>query len=84
MTFNQYVMDLARSSMVIKYTLLAVMEISKFKCCCKNRDFVIFRYTEIWSLDGESKIIKLAEPRLNSYYKYPALLLVDTNFCVKP
>ena len=44
----------------------------------------IFRYTEIWSLDGQSKNIKLDVPQLGGYYDYPELLLVDTTYCVKP
>ena len=42
------------------------------------------RYTEVWSDDEGSKSIKLADPKLNSYYYYPELMLVDTKFCVKP
>ena len=44
----------------------------------------VFRYTEIWSLDGISKNIKLAEPILGVYNAQPELFLVDTSFCVKP
>ena len=47
-------------------------------------DQLIFRYTEIWSDDEGSKSIKLADPKLNGYFYYPELMLVDTNFCVKP
>ena len=31
-----------------------------------------------------SKNIKLADSKLNSYYAYPELALVDVKFCVKP
>ena len=41
-------------------------------------------YTEIWSTDGESKYIQLAEPKLVDYQEYPELMLVDTKYCVKP
>ena len=41
-------------------------------------------YTEIWSLDRDSKIIKLAEPQLDNYQMYPELFLVDTDYCVTP
>jgi len=44
----------------------------------------IFRYTEIWSTDGQSKIIELAEPELSEYKWYPELILVDPQHCVKP
>ena len=40
-------------------------------------------YTEIWSIDGQSKNIQLAEPTLNDYTWYPELMIVDTNYCVK-
>ena len=39
--------------------------------------------TEIWSLDEESFVIKLAEPRLTGYNGFPELWLVDRNFCVQ-
>ena len=38
--------------------------------------------TEIWSLEDESFVIKLAEPRLTTYNGYPELWLVDRNFCI--
>ena len=41
------------------------------------------RYTEIWSNDGESKSIKLADPQLDDYFHYPELFLVDIDYCVK-
>ena len=44
----------------------------------------IFRYTEIWSTDGQSKIIELAEPKLTDYLYYPELILVDPQHCIKP
>ena len=86
MTFNQYDMAIARLLMVIKYTLLAEAKVyhSKLKSVAFENDLALLRYTEIWSLDGESKNIKLADPQLSHYYKYPELLLVDTKFCVKP
>ena len=31
-----------------------------------------------------TKNIKLANPKLDSYFAYPELALVDINFCVKP
>lgn len=46
-----------------------------------NLDFS--RYTEIWSLDGHSSNIKLADPQLDKYYDYPELLNVDIDYCVK-
>ena len=53
-----------------------------------NKVYVIggigIQYVEIWSFDGESKNIKLAEPILVGYNAHPELLLVDTSFCVKP
>ena len=36
------------------------------------------------SLDKGSKNIKLADPKLNGYYHYPELVLVDAKFHVKP
>ena len=42
------------------------------------------RYTEIWSDDRGSKSIKLADPKLGDYDRYPELFLVETKFCVKP
>ena len=42
------------------------------------------QYVEIWSLDEESKNIKLAEPILDGYNGFPELFLVDTSFCVNP
>ena len=45
---------------------------------------LFLRYTEIWSDDEGSKSIKLADPKLSSYYRYPELILVDTQFCVNP
>ena len=47
-------------------------------------NYIFLRYTEIWSDDGGSKTIKLVDPKLNGYYNYPELVLVDTQFCVKP
>ena len=61
--------------------------ISFSKPIIQHKDFIHldFRfYTEIWSDDKGSKSIKLADPKLDSYNYYPELVLVDTNFCVKP
>ena len=49
-----------------------------------NFIFKLFRYTEIWSDSEGSKSIKLADPKLDNYYDFPELVLVDTKFCVKP
>ena len=35
-------------------------------------------------MEESSKNIKLADPKLNDYFDYPELILVDTQFCVKP
>ena len=44
---------------------------------------MILRLTEIWSSDGDSQYIQLAEPELKDYKEYPELMLVDTKYCVK-
>ena len=70
--------------MVTKFTLLVEAENSKLKqIASKNLYVAFFRYTEIWSPDGQSKNIKLANPQLHGYSSYPELLLVDVKFCVK-
>ena len=86
MTFNPFAHGIVLKPMEIKSTLLGVLEYSK---SFKYSQLVIiylknFRYTEIWSNDGESKSIKLADPQLDNYYEYPELFLVDIDYCVKP
>lgn len=41
-----------------------------------------YQHTEIWSLDGESYNIKLAQPKLMEYFYYPELFVVDADYCV--
>ena len=60
------------------------MELSKSRASQNSRSNLNLSYTEIWSIDGESKNIQLAEPKLDSYSGYLELMLVDTNYCVKP
>ena len=60
------------------------MEKSKSFLRTYGKSSYFFRYTEIWSIDGESKIIKLADPQLDGYSYYPELFLVDIDYCVKP
>ena len=85
MTYNQLEDITEQSSMVTKFTWLVEKTNgeSKMVTFCLLL-YMFLRYTEIWSDDGGSKSIKLADPKLNSYYYYPELVLVDTEFCVKP
>ena len=88
MTFNQLVMAIVQLLTETKYILSADLEQSKSQNHRKlygvQLILYFFRYTEMWSLDGESKNIELAQPELGAYYRYPELVLVDINFCVKP
>ena len=43
----------------------------------------ITRYTEIWSKEDDSFDIRLTEPILDNFIRYPELFLVDIGFCVK-
>ena len=70
--------------MVIKSMSLVDPVQSKSVYLKVEKSSLFRRYTEIWSLDGQSKNIKLADPQLTDYCYYPELLLVDTTFCVKP
>ena len=70
--------------MVIKSMSLVDPVQSKSVYLKVEKSSLFRRYTEIWSLDGQSKNIKLADPQLTDYRYYPELLLVDTTFCVKP
>ena len=71
--------------MAIKFMSLEEKEKSKFYSETFFKiSYFPFRYTEIWNDDEGSKGIKLADPKLNGYYEYPELVLVDTKFCVKP
>ena len=53
-----------------------------FTCLVFNSKF---SPTEIWSRDGEDDTMnmKIAEPTLKSYYSYPELFIVDSDFCTK-
>ena len=95
MAYTQLDNIIVQSQMAIKFMSLADLEQSKFwiwkfllsqKFWLLNFIFttLILRYTEIWSDNEGSKNIKLAEPKLDTYWAYPELILVDTQFCVKP
>ena len=86
MTCNQLDGTTEQSSMVIKSTSLEELthSESEIRTFFKVLYHSILRYTEIWSDNGDSKSIKLADPMLKDYYHYPELVLVDTKFCVKP
>ena len=64
--------------------ILAVCEYLKviFKCLYFNSKF---SPTEIWSRDAEDDTInmKIAEPTLYFYRRYPELFIVDSDFCTK-
>ena len=94
MAYTQLDNIIVQSQMAIKFMLLEEMEKGKTwiwksllseKFCLRNVFLTLFlRYTEIWSDNEGSKNIKLAEPKLTNYQYYPELILVDTQFCVKP
>ena len=84
MTCNQLEEITVQSSMVTKFMWLVEETDGESKmitfCLLK---YTFLRYTEIWSDDGGSKSIKLADPKLKDYHYYPELVVVDTQFCVK-
>jgi len=44
-----------------------------------------YSQTEIWTLDEYDNTVnmKLAEPKLNQYQRYPELFIVDSDYCTK-
>ena len=39
--------------------------------------------TEIWSMKENELYLHLTEPKLNNYYRYPELFLVDSDYCTR-
>ena len=84
MTCTHLDIIIVQSSMVIKFISLEDQEKSKPKPShILSVEIMILRLTEIWSNDGDSQYIQLAEPELKDYKEYPELMLVDTKYCVK-
>lgn len=82
--FNQFGTDTVQSSMVIKSMWSEAMEHSKFNRFQIAKYYSRYiRYTEIWTNKNGTNNIQLAEPQLTNYLKYPALQLVNVDFCVK-
>ena len=83
MVYNHLDMHIELLSMKKRSLLLAEATISESEAVADSTiQTKNFRHTEIWSLDGESYNIKLAQPKLMEYFYYPELFVVDADYCV--